>query len=131
MLMNLKTLEWDETCLKHFGIRRECLAEIVSNCQTYGEISSGTLKGVEICGMIGDQQGALVGQKVGFIPLCIPVSFMTVSCESVWKSVMPKIPTVGFLYYLFGLECNRNDQVLVPFSYTILETILCRLRMDY
>jgi len=63
MFMNLKTLAWDDELLDFFGVKKECLAEIVSNSEIYGKISSGSLKGLEIAGMIGDQQAALAGQK--------------------------------------------------------------------
>jgi len=35
----------------------------VSSSEVYGEISAGPLQGVKIGGLIGDQQGALVGNK--------------------------------------------------------------------
>lgn len=39
------------------------LPKLVSSSEVYGEISSGPLQGVKIGGLIGDQQGALVGNK--------------------------------------------------------------------
>jgi len=63
MFMNLKTLDWDDELLKFFGVDKKCLPEIVSNSQVYGKMVDGPLKGVEIAGLIGDQQGALAGQK--------------------------------------------------------------------
>jgi glycerol kinase len=35
----------------------------LSSSQVYGEVEHGMLKGVKIGGLIGDQQGALVGNK--------------------------------------------------------------------
>lgn len=64
LLMNLASLEWDDECLDFIGIKRECLPKIVSNAEVYGNVSSGALKGVPVAGMIGDQQAALVGNKV-------------------------------------------------------------------
>jgi glycerol kinase len=63
MLMNLYTLDWDDELLKFFGVDRRCLAKIVSNSEVYGSMKGGALDGVPIAGMIGDQQGALVGNK--------------------------------------------------------------------
>jgi glycerol kinase len=60
-LMNLATLEWDEEILRLFGIPRACLPEILSSSEVYGE-AGGTLAGVPIAGILGDQQAALVGQ---------------------------------------------------------------------
>lgn len=63
MFMNIRTTQWDKKCLDFFGVRESCLPKIVSNAEVYGEVSSGTFKGLKIAGMIGDQQAALVGNK--------------------------------------------------------------------
>jgi len=63
LLMNIKTLEWDPVLLKFFSIKPTVLPKIVSSSQVYGEVEHGSLKGVKIGGLIGDQQGALVGNK--------------------------------------------------------------------
>ncbi|KAK4705392.1 glycerol kinase, partial [Phenoliferia sp. Uapishka_3] len=60
---SLTTLDWDDELLGFFGVRRSCLAKIVSNCEIYGKIKSTGLAGTTISGLIGDQQSALVGQK--------------------------------------------------------------------
>jgi glycerol kinase len=61
-LMNIRTLAWDQEILDLFRIPRIMLPEIRSSSEPYGEITGGVLKGVSICGMLGDQQAALVGQ---------------------------------------------------------------------
>lgn len=61
-LMNLRTLSWDEGILELLRIPRRMLPEIRSSSEPYGEIHSGVLAGVSICGVLGDQQAALVGQ---------------------------------------------------------------------
>ena len=63
LLMNLRTLEWDPVMLDFLEIRRSVLPKIASSSEVYGEISYGSLKGVKIGGLVGDQQGALVGNK--------------------------------------------------------------------
>jgi glycerol kinase len=63
MLMNIKSLEWDPVLLKFFSINPSVLPKIVSSSEVYGSIQRGALKGVRIGGLIGDQQGALVGNK--------------------------------------------------------------------
>lgn len=68
-VLSLKTLDWDPTILKFFGVRPSCLAKIVSNSEVYGNIATTVLAGTSISGMIGDQQAALVGQK------CLAVSY--------------------------------------------------------
>ena len=61
-LMNLSTLSWDTGLLAAFEIPAPCLPKIVSSSEPYSEIREGPLKGVQIAGILGDQQAALVGQ---------------------------------------------------------------------
>ncbi|KAL4065992.1 hypothetical protein V8B97DRAFT_1865112 [Scleroderma yunnanense] len=61
LLMNLNTLEWDGRLLKFFGFRSSILPKLVSSSEVYGSINNGPLKGIPIGGLVGDQQGALVG----------------------------------------------------------------------
>ena len=61
-LMNLKTLDWDPEVLNAFGIPPAMLPRIRSSSEVYGKASEGTLQGVTIAGILGDQQAALVGQ---------------------------------------------------------------------
>ncbi len=60
MLMNLRTLDWDDEILRVFGIPRQMLPQIrpSSDPSFYGY----TLGKVPVCGDLGDQQAALVGQ---------------------------------------------------------------------
>jgi glycerol kinase len=60
-LMNIETLEWDNSVLQLFDIPRACLPEIRSSSEIYG-LSTNILAGVEIGGALGDQHGALLGQ---------------------------------------------------------------------
>jgi glycerol kinase len=67
MLMDLDTLEWDETILRALNIPRPMLPGIVPSSDR--KLWGTTLKGgplahpVPICGALGDQQAALVGQS--------------------------------------------------------------------
>ena len=61
MLMNLKTLNWDDEILGIMGIPRQMLPEIRSSSEVYGN-AIGALGGVPLAGILGDQQAALVGQ---------------------------------------------------------------------
>lgn len=61
--MNVKTLQWDPTLLNFFGFRKSILPKLVSSSEVYGTVAHGALKGVRIGGLVGDQQGALVGNK--------------------------------------------------------------------
>lgn len=66
MLMNLRTLDWDDEILQYLGIPRACLPTIrpSSDKRTWGMTTkTGPVGGeVPVCGDLGDQQGALVGQ---------------------------------------------------------------------
>src|SRR5689334_1506054 len=61
MLMDLKTLDWDNDILKVMGIPRSMLPEIHSCSEVYGN-AVGELAGVPVAGILGDQQAATVGQ---------------------------------------------------------------------
>ena len=61
MLMNLKTLDWDEEILSLLDIPRAMLPPIKSSSEVYG-IARGDLNGIPVCGDLGDQQAALFGQ---------------------------------------------------------------------
>ncbi len=60
LLMNLRTLDWDDDILRALGIPRRMLPQIrpSSDPSFYGY----TLGKVPVCGDLGDQQAALVGQ---------------------------------------------------------------------
>jgi glycerol kinase len=63
LLMNIKTLSWDPVLMRFFGFKDAILPRIVSSSEVYGDVAHGALKGVPIGGLVGDQQGALVGNK--------------------------------------------------------------------
>ncbi|WP_040284713.1 glycerol kinase GlpK [Tessaracoccus massiliensis] len=63
MLMDLKTLSWDEEIAKDMTIPMSMLPEIRSSAEVYGEgRQRGMLGGVPIAGILGDQQAATFGQ---------------------------------------------------------------------
>ena len=64
MLMNLKTLDWDQELLNIFEIPREILPEIRSSSEVYGKSKVSGPFGAEIriAGILGDQHAAMVGQ---------------------------------------------------------------------
>jgi glycerol kinase len=61
LLMDLRTLNWDEEILRILGIPRSMLPEIHSSSEVYGNARGG-LGGVPLAGDLGDQQAALFGQ---------------------------------------------------------------------
>ncbi len=68
LLMDLATLQWDESIAADLRIPVSMLPEIRSNSEVYGEgRKAGALAGVRIAGSLGDQQAATFGQ-VCFTP---------------------------------------------------------------
>ncbi|WP_109524178.1 MULTISPECIES: glycerol kinase GlpK [Nocardia] len=61
MLMNLRTLDWDDHLLAFFGVPRAMLPEIRSNAEIYGHTAIAP-NGIPIAAALGDQQAALFGQ---------------------------------------------------------------------
>ena len=63
MLMDLKSLSWDESIAADMGIPMSMLPEIKSSSEVYGHgREAGLLGGVPIAGDLGDQQAATFGQ---------------------------------------------------------------------
>ncbi len=64
MLMNIKTLEWDDELLEILKIPQSILPEIrpSSDSEIYGYISNANDNGPPVSGDLGDQQAALFGQ---------------------------------------------------------------------
>jgi glycerol kinase len=63
LLMDLDTLSWDEDIAAEMGIPLAMLPEIRSSSQVYGKARErGSLAGVPIAGILGDQQAATFGQ---------------------------------------------------------------------
>ena len=61
-LMDLNSLDWDAEILSTFGIPRAMLPQIRSSSEVYGPVRESTIQGVDLAGILGDQQAALVGQ---------------------------------------------------------------------
>ena len=61
-LYNIHTKEWDSELLKIFNIPKSMLPEVFPSESQYGSFDRGN-KTIKITGIIGDQQGALVGQR--------------------------------------------------------------------
>ena len=61
MLMDLRTLNWDDEMLAVMGVPSTILPAIKSSSEVYGE-AVGDLAGVPVAGDLGDQQAALFGQ---------------------------------------------------------------------
>jgi glycerol kinase len=62
LLMDLRSLSWDEATAGTIGVPISMLPEIHSSSEVYGEVKSGPLAGIQIAGDLGDQQAATFGQ---------------------------------------------------------------------
>lgn len=63
LLLNIKTLAWDDELLKLLNIPAAMLPQVRSSSEIYGETDAALLgKGVPIAGDAGDQQAATFGQ---------------------------------------------------------------------
>ncbi len=62
LLMDLRTLSWDEATARTIGVPLAMLPEIRSSSEVYGSVHAGPLAGVPIAGVLGDQQAATFGQ---------------------------------------------------------------------
>lgn len=60
MLYNIHTLSYDDELLNLFGVKKECLAQVMNSADNFGYAN---INGVEIpiCAMMGDQQASLFG----------------------------------------------------------------------
>lgn len=61
LLMDLRTLQWDDGILSILGIPKSVLPDIRPSSQVYGD-AVGALGGIPVAGDLGDQQAALFGQ---------------------------------------------------------------------
>lgn len=63
LLMDLRTLQWDDALCEKLGVPRCMLPEIRPSVGDFGAVTHrGVLEGVPITGVLGDQQSALFGQ---------------------------------------------------------------------
>jgi len=62
MLMNINSLDWDNTLVEFFDLSHSILPKIQASSSDYGSLASGSLAGKRILGVVGDQQAALLGQ---------------------------------------------------------------------
>ncbi len=62
LLMDLRTLAWDEQIAAEMGVPLAMLPEIRSSSEVYGMCKPGILIDVPVAGILGDQQAATFGQ---------------------------------------------------------------------
>eukprot|EP00397_Hematodinium_sp_SG-2012_P007002 GEMP01007041.1.p1 GENE.GEMP01007041.1~~GEMP01007041.1.p1 ORF type:complete len:501 (+),score=112.52 GEMP01007041.1:223-1725(+) len=103
LLMNLKTRRWDEDVCRDMGIPIDALPEIKSCSEHYGFVDGDVLPelgGVSICGSLGDQHAALLGQgclKRGDVKNTYGTGcFMLVNTGECVVSTHGLLSTIGF-----------------------------------
>ncbi len=116
MLLNLHTLDWDEELLAMLRIPRAMLPAIrpSSDCALYGlTMSDGPLGAkVPVCGALGDQQAALVGQAC-FSPGEAKNTYGTGSFLLLNTGEVPRPSPSGLLTTVaYGLEPGRCHYAL-------------------
>jgi glycerol kinase len=64
LLMDLRTLQWSDEMLGEFRVSKDSLPEIKHSFDHFGVTTNvpGLPDGIPICGILGDQQSALLGQ---------------------------------------------------------------------
>jgi len=65
LLLNIKTLKWDKELLNIFNIPEDMLPKLYPSDEIFGitDLGGQLKKPLKICGVIGDSQGALFGQR--------------------------------------------------------------------
>ena len=62
LMMDLRTLSWDEATAGTIGVPTSMLPEIHASSEVYGDVKTGAMSGVALAGDLGDQQAATFGQ---------------------------------------------------------------------
>ncbi|GAA4536059.1 glycerol kinase GlpK [Amycolatopsis samaneae] len=95
MLMNIRTLRWDDELLEFFDVPRAMLPEIRSSTEVYGTTSR-VVPGIRIAAALGDQQAALFGQTC-FAPGEAKCTYGTGSFLLLNTGATPVLSTHGML----------------------------------
>ena len=135
MLVNLHTLEYDQTALDFFEFdpNKMKLPRIVpsSDANAFGSLASGPLKGIRITGCLGDQSAALVGQ-LGFFPGMAKNTYGT-GCFLLYnvgeKPVMSKHGLLATVAYHFGR--NRKPVYALEGSIAVAGSAVQFLRNNF
>ncbi len=112
LLMNLHTLDWDTDILALLGIPRAMLPEIRSSSEIYGHVGTtdeSPLRGVPVCGDLGDQQAALFGQTC-FSPGEAKNTYGT-GCFMLLNTGVTPVPSTSGLLTTLGYKIGSQPAV--------------------
>lgn len=122
-LMDLSTLDYSESLLDEFGIKRSTLPDIIPTFAEFGTVSieKGGLKGTSINCMFGDQQAATFGHGIitpgrakntygtGAFLLVNTGTKLITDCPGIIASVYYQVEGQPATYCLEGaIECGAN-----------------------
>ena len=102
LLMNLETLDWEDSHLELMGIPRSMMPEIRSSSEHYGDAKGTALGGRPVSGILGDQHAALFGQT----------AFDPGNAKNTYG-------TGSFLLVNTGEEVVRTDKLLTTVGYKL------------
>ena len=124
-LYNIHTKEWDSELLKIFNIPKSMLPEVFPSESHYGSFDRGN-KTIKITGIIGDQQGALVGQRC-FQPGQMKATFGT-GCFIMVNSGSEYLQSTSGLLNTLGYGLSGNVPYALEGSIFSAGTIIQWLR---
>ncbi|MDA9677329.1 glycerol kinase GlpK [Pseudomonadota bacterium] len=124
-LYNIHTKEWDSELLKIFNIPKSMLPEVFPSESHYGSFDRGN-KTIKITGIIGDQQGALVGQRC-FQPGQMKATFGT-GCFLMVNSGSEYLQSTSGLLNTLGYGLSGNVPYALEGSIFSAGTIIQWLR---
>jgi glycerol kinase len=105
LLMNLKTLDWDDELLKLIGVPRAMLPEVRGSSEVYGETDASLFgASIPVSGNAGDQQAALFGQAC-FEPGSAKNTYGT-GCFLLMNTGSTPVPSPGGLLTTVGWRVN-------------------------
>lgn len=111
LLFNINTLQWDDELLKLFDIPHIMLPSVKNNADDFG-LTDSTVFGFEIPinAMVGDQQGALVGQAC-CQPGMVKSTYGT-GCFVIWNTGDDIIQSKNRLLSTIGYRNNKTQYAL-------------------
>jgi len=108
-LMNLDTLAWDPGMLDALHVPAAMMPEIRSSSEYFADLKTGGLAGVPICGLLGDQHAALVGQTC-FRPGELKNTYGT-GCFLLMNTGTSKVESAAGLLTTLGYRFGKQPAV--------------------
>ncbi len=108
LLLNINDLNWDQELLEVLGVPKHSLPELRPSSHTYGLTAGicGIPAGIPIAGVIGDSQGALMGQSC-FKPGMAKATYGTGTSMMVYAGTETIVPPEGMVLTV-AWSCNDS-----------------------